>query len=408
MTRVLTQPHSSDDLVQNGPPKPLILHISGDYPDPVNGAKTPVIKTLLELTEDRFNHSVISINRQTPAPSQWARIVRTNVDEERPFDGGTALRYLAPPRGVLHRTMLLKLAEHIVRRISAMPTRPQLLVGHKLTIEGIVVQEAARRLGLPYALCIQGNTDCKILNIRPDLRKAIKSVYHDARVVFPFTPWALSNMEKRLGARQGPTHLLPCPTELDEPLEPELSKHGLVTVFHLRNYKGKNLAGIARAFSVLASRKEDLPHLAVVGGGSEFEVAACRKLTREFPQISYSGPQSRSAVREILHDAKAMILPSLRESFGLVFIEALFAGTPIIYPQGTAVDGYFEGRPFAIKVKASDPRAIADAIAFANANEKALKDELRLWLLSPDAKRFTRGHIAAVFAGGLEQACASS
>jgi hypothetical protein len=87
-----------------------------------------------------------------------------------------------------------------------------------------------------------------------------------------------------------------------------------------------------------------------------------------------------------------------------VFIEALFAGVPIIYPQGTAVDGYFDGAPFALRVDARGPASIAAAISHVLAHEREMKEALRLWQASPDAKRFMRPHIAATFADGLNHA----
>ena len=42
-----------------------------------------------------------------------------------------------------------------------MPERPDLIVGHKLTIEGIAVRRAAEALRTPYALALQGGTDQK-------------------------------------------------------------------------------------------------------------------------------------------------------------------------------------------------------------------------------------------------------
>ena len=119
-----------------------------------------------------------------------------------------SVRYAAPGRGLFHRTMLLGLGESLANRL-AKRARPRLLVGHKLSIEGIAVAHAARLLGVPYAIAVQGNTDTRILTARPDLRPALARVWHQAAVVFPFAPWAQRAVEARLGTRRGTTVPLP-------------------------------------------------------------------------------------------------------------------------------------------------------------------------------------------------------
>ena len=315
---------------------PLILHLSGDFPDPFERFKTPVIRDLLTLTEGRFEHRVISINRAQPSLTGLVRAVAGTDGlkvEREDFEYGLALRYTAPGKGVRHRTKLEQLGNLVAEEIAVMPRRPDLLVAHKLTIEGIAVHTAAQKSTLPYALVVQGNTDLKIVASRPDLRPLFREIFHEAEVVLPFAPWALKGLERMLGKRSGATRLLPCPTDLDEMRAPTAGGDGLVSVFHLKNYPGKNLAGIVAAYRLLQKAGKPLPALEVIGGGTEAEIAACKAIAADFPQITFPGPLDRQQLAERLARKSALIMPSLRESFGLVFIEALFAGTPIITPR---------------------------------------------------------------------------
>lgn len=386
--------------------RPKVLHVSSDFPDPIEAFKASVIKNLLQITHDRFDHSVFSINRETPPIRTIARDLLTRQRLEThivPFEQGDAITYLAPPRGLLHRTKLEQLGDVLAERAWDRAVRPDLVMGHKLTIEGIVASRIAKRLGVPFGLSIQGNTDLKILSGRPDLRRYYAQILKDAAIVFPFTPWARTGVYRHLGRPDGSTRLLPCPSDLDRAREPQPRGDSFVSVFHLKNYRGKNLAGIARAYRLLALDGAP-PPLDVIGGGTDDDFRACNALTKDFPQIRLVGAMGRSELAQRLPCAKALILPSLRESFGLVFIEALFAGIPIIYPQGTAVDGYFDGCPFALRVDARRPASIAAAISHVVAHEEEMKESLRLWQQSPDARMFTREHIAATFADGLSHA----
>lgn len=402
---------SADKLsMQSGSPRPYVLHLSGDFPDTFEGFKTNVIKTLVDLTRDDFEHRVISLNRVSPSGREWASLSpRATIRiEERSFEYGVAISYVAPGRGILHHTMLARLAGWLVARILAQGRPPDLIVGHKLTIEGIVVRLAAERLRIPYAISIQGDTDTKIMAVRRDLAGEFRNVLAGAAMVFPFSPWSLDQVLAQLRIDNVPHRMLPCPTDIDTPLPPVKGSAGLVSVFHLKNHKRKNFGNLVKAVKLLGQKSRDVPGLTVIGGGARREVAACEALIAGSAGMTLAGAMARDEVRQRLNQATAFVLPSLRETFGLVFVEALFAGSPIIYPKGTAVDGYFDGFNFAIAVDARDPRAIAEAIDRACRDEAALKQELAKWQVSEHASQFMRPAIAARFAEGLRQALAGS
>ncbi|MFM7349155.1 MAG: glycosyltransferase [Erythrobacter sp.] len=398
------RPHHSE---VGASPLPRICHVSADFPDPIVPDKTPVIRSFLELTQGRFDHRVLSINRTSPAMRHLfaGRSAPAKVEFAR-FDWGECLTYEAPARGLFHRSSLEKLADTLAARIEEGPL-PDLLVGHKLTVEGIVVHRIAKQLGVPYALTIQGNTDAKILAARPDLAPLFRTIFHGARSVTVFAPWALSRIEAKLGKRTGPVALIPCPTELDRALAPCTAGNGLLSVFHLRGHANKNLAGMAEALRILAGRGSP-QSLTICGGGSEADVAEARASTRNAPGLVFEGPLARDEVAARMNAATAFVLPSLRESFGLVFIEALFAGLPIIYPQGIAVSGWFDDCPFAIPVPARDPAALAEAMAHAARSEERLKQALARWQASGAADRFRRTAIASAYGDALAAALAGA
>jgi glycosyltransferase involved in cell wall biosynthesis len=386
--------------------KPLILHVSADFPDTVEPFKTKVVETLLDLTDDKFHHQVVSLNRVTPSSMDFLREVISPPPikvEEQPFERGIAVSYEAPSKGVRHLTKLQQLGDWLAEHIRKMSQRPALLVGHKLAVEGLAVRRAAQALDIPYALSIQGDSDTKIMSIRRDLHNEFRSVLHGAEVVFPFTPWAWDFVTKRLGVPDKEPIMLPCPTDLDQPIAPRMNGDGLISIFHLQSYKRKNLAVLVKASGILRAKGHDVP-LSVIGGGTDRERATCEALAKEVPSVTLAGAMGRKELLARMRRASGFVLPSLRESFGLVFVEALFAGLPIIYPQDTAVDGYFDGAPFALKVDARDPQDVADAMRSLMENEAAMKQALAKWQTSDEAKRFQRPAIAADFARGLNLA----
>lgn len=381
----------------------LVVHVTGDHPDSIDDRKTRVIESLVGLVADRFDQQVFSINRRSPGLRMLRHPLRPGLKVDVVAGGPlTTLRYYAPARGMYHATMLKLLGDWLARRLQRDGV-PAVLVGHKLTIEGIIVARAARRLGIPYAISIQGNTDRRILSARRDLWPLFRQVYHDAAMVFPFTPWAQRFVGERLGERSGPSMLLPCPTTADTLIVPQVSGDGVVSAFHLHNYRGKNAPALIAA-ATLARRQLPGFRLAIVGGGTTAQTKRVAQLAQASPAVALEDPLPHADMPARIHRAAGFALPSRSDTFGLVFTEALFAGTPILYPAGTAVDGYFDGQPFAIRVDAADRRSIADGLVRLVRDEGVLKAALARWQADGGAAPFRRPAIARTFGDGLASA----
>ncbi|WP_340588361.1 glycosyltransferase family 4 protein [Erythrobacter alti] len=389
--------------------QPIIAHLSADFPDPFIERKTPVIRALLELTKDSFTHRVVSINRGAVAPFRTALAAIKGAGtpeleyERRAFADGVALSYRAPPRGIMHATMLRQLGNVIAQDMLREKQLPDLLIGHKLTVEGIAVAHAAAIVDRPYALTIQGNTDVKILRARPDLRPLFRRIFHGAAQVMSFAPWSLEAIEARLGSRAGSSTIVPPPTELDAILPPKTGGNGLLTIFHLHGLKNKNLSGLVAALHILERRGRKIS-LAIVGDGNDADRAAAKALVGDLENVTFEGALSRDAIGERLNSASAFVLPSRRESFGLVFTEALFAGCPIIYPEGRAVDGYFKDSAFALFVDPMKADQIAAAIERMIDHEAETKSALRRWQDAGGPQIFARTSIKQNYTRALMEA----
>src|SRR3546814_3713756 len=89
-----------------------ILHLSGDFPDPIDDRKTQVIRRLIDLTKDGFRHEVVSINRVPVGLAGAGRVLRAVLGaapievDSCPFAYGQAVQYAAPARGLFHAEML--------------------------------------------------------------------------------------------------------------------------------------------------------------------------------------------------------------------------------------------------------------------------------------------------------------
>jgi len=92
----------------------------------------------------------------------------------------------------------------------------------------------------------------------------------------------------------------------------------------------KDHATLLRAFAVLQSK---LPHVELVIGGEGREKNALINLARELrilKSVFFLGSLDRDAVIREMWDADAFVLSSQYETFGVVLVEALASGKPVV------------------------------------------------------------------------------
>ena len=378
---------------------PLVIHISGDVPDAVQPRKTRAVAALVEGTADAFDHRIYSLNRvgRTALPGAIEKVAD---------DGRLASwTYAAPPGGLFLATAMRRVADAILDDIARRGLRPAAVQGHKLSIEGLAARRVADTLGVPYALSLQGNTDQKIVRARPDLRGRYARVYRGATRVFPFAPWIADWASARLGAPAHAPIVLPCVPVRDAVLAPVFAPPVVATAFHLDHHRLKNVATLAAATRLAVRGLPEL-ELEIAGDGREEARAAVDALMTELPARRI-GHVPADRIQPWMNGAAAFALPSLRESFGMVFVEALLSGCPIVYPEGRAVDGYFDGCGFALAVPPRDAGALAVAIETLVTDQRRRKAELATWQASGAAARFRRAAILETYRDGLRAVVAS-
>lgn len=352
-----------------------ILHCISAYPDPIE-PETQASSLLLELTADRFTHSVFSFKR-----AHWRGDITALAFGDAAGRDHRAMVYGAPPKGLRLARAMGQIAAWIISDAEARGVNPDLVHAHKVTIDGLVGAQVAAHFGVPLALSVQANTDTRILNARRDLRTTYKKIWQEAAVVFPFAPVAQTAVEALIGKRQGPAPVLPCPTRADTILPPTLRAPDtapvILTAFNLAHHGNKNIKTLLEATALAARDIPDL-RLDIVGGG---DAEAFFKISQMCAQIAPGharllGARKGDEMQMLMNQATAFAMPSHRESFGMVYAEALLAGTPCLHSKGRAIDGLFPDGTVTLGVDPADASAMAAALLRLCREESAFKARL--------------------------------
>jgi glycosyltransferase involved in cell wall biosynthesis len=374
-----------------------ILHISCDFPDVLVSNKTQAIK---RLVDGAFGHEhvVYSLNRVDGISG--IEIIPFGKDRH-------AVAYRAPPKGILLKTRLAAVAKCILSNIRRLDFKFDLVHAHKLTIDGIVGHLLAKELDIPIAFSVQGDTDMKVMSARPDLAGMFQQHVKDATILFPFAPWTLKELCSRIPSAAGKCRILPvAPAKDDLSSAPVIGLPKLVSVFHLDSWRRKNLDGMARTIKALASQVQGI-HLDVIGGGSAKSfIDACEAVQNAGADhlIRFVGPISNQEIAATLKEYSAFVLPTLRESYGLVHAEALFAGLPVVISRDMGIDGLLPECNFIATCNSRSIGSVSNAILSLLDNEAAAKASLAAAQLSGALDGLRKKAILDIYQDGLSKA----
>ena len=78
-------------------------------------------------------------------------------------------------------------------------------------------------------------------------------------------------------------------------------------------------------------------------GGNGNDTKQIKSIAVEHPEVFHLHGviQDKDKIRAIMQQCHVFTMPSLTETFGLVYVEALSQGLSILYTEGEGVDGFF-------------------------------------------------------------------
>ena len=128
----------------------------------------------------------------------------------------------------------------------------------------------------------------------------------------------------------------------------------------------KNVIRLMEAVKLLRSdgQYKDV-NLTIIGGGKDKKGRTLKAVKGNHEFVSYLGRiYDKIVIQEIMRQHALFVMPSIHETFGLVYIEALSQNLPVVYTKGQGIDKLFnEGEsPVGIGVNPLSVEEIKNAI----------------------------------------------
>ncbi len=129
-----------------------------------------------------------------------------------------------------------------------------------------------------------------------------------------------------------------------------------------RMYPRKRIGDLLEAASRLRDRLPDV-QIRIVGGGPEYTrmLRLSARLGLE-DSVLFLGEVSRARLAEEYVNADCFCLPSVQEGFGIVFLEAMAAGLPVVACRAAAVPEVVPDGAAGLLVEPRDPGRLAEAL----------------------------------------------
>jgi D-inositol-3-phosphate glycosyltransferase len=303
--------------------------------------------------------------------------------------GARVIHVTAGPRRPVSRRLLLghlpAFADGIAAFAREAGTHYALAHGH-YWLSGIAALELGRRFGVPVVQMFHTLGRRKDLVAReaserelPERLEAESRLAREADRLVAATPAERADLAWYCGADLSRVRVIPCGVDVDlfRPGEQAAARArlglgpGPILLFVGRLTPIKGLETLLRALARLVSepRAPGGLRLRIVGGDRDErpdgERARLRRLAAESgvrASVDFHGPQAQSALPDYYRAADLCLIPSRHESFGMVALEAMASGLPVIASRVGGLRFTVRDGTTGLLVPEGDDAALAAAI----------------------------------------------
>ena len=240
-------------------------------------------------------------------------------------------------RGLMFKKNAKKALEKLIEKEDI-----DIIHGHYLFPAGAAAVEVGKKHGIKTYVTAHGSDMFEMYKKQSFMRSTIKNVLNDADVVLAVSnalrheiiATGVEGIANKTKISWNSVDIDKFSSRKDDSFKKEHKLEDKPVVLFVGNLiKRKNVDSLLEAKKIA---KSDY-YLVIVGDGPEFKKLSKKVEEEHIGDVIFTG--SRNDVEKIIPSCDVLVLPSFSESFGLVLIEALACGKPVI---GSDVGGISE------------------------------------------------------------------
>ncbi|USD29093.1 glycosyltransferase family 4 protein [Pseudoalteromonas sp. SCSIO 43201] len=258
---------------------------------------------------------------------------------------------------------LLYISIYLVVKYSSTFRRASIVYSHTIWTNGFLGYLSKMLFNADYIVAARSNDYHTFLRKLPHYRFIVRRIVKNSRAVVFISdvyqsnflnryPYVFKNVENTViynGIDQFWVNKSKLPIEFNKSLKTN------DVLFVGRFNKTKNISKAIRAVELVRAKNREV-RLRIVGGDKE-ELLSLLGIDALPSWVIVEGKIDKEKLHELYLRSICLLVPSVQETFGLVYIEALSSGCSVIHSKGEAIDGIFKGEENIISV---DPYKVSD------------------------------------------------
>ncbi len=324
-----------------------IVVLTNEYEPQIIGGLGIVATKLAQRLAAR-GHDIIVVTRG-----------RTAAVEERMVDGVRIFRFPA-------NQAYYSRAARAYAKETAVYLRERIPSPHIIHVHSVQADQLAHRLqaqyGCPYIYTCHSLVASE-QSIRPAARQMElrqRRLMNGASAVVSPSRWQARMVERTLRGFRARSHVIPNGVDGHALASP---RHNRRFLYAGRVVRSKGVAELIQAVAIVRKKGCRL-RLDIRGGGRRSYLQSLQKLVHRnnlHQAVRVLGPTPHAELLRLMPEYNGVILPSRRESFGLVALEAMATGTPLVATRAGGLRDFVDHQAATV-IDFPAPHAIADAL----------------------------------------------
>ncbi|BFO66785.1 glycosyltransferase [Chryseobacterium sp. KCF3-3] len=320
----------------------MILHITNDY------SGSTVYKNLVrELDNNGLEQIVYNPFRES------SRIGKNKIDFKTTHSQIIYSHILSKYADrVLYKKKIKKIVQDIEAKIDLKTVK--FIHAHTWYSDGGVAYELHKKYNIPYILAVR-NTDLNVFlkyflhergygqKILQNANKiiAISAVYKKRMLEDPRLSHIMSDVQQKLMVI--PNGVDPFWIESKVVNRKIVENEKSIQMLYIGKFnKGKNVFNLISAVKNHNHKIQNKIKLTLIGGGGNDEKRILDSIENDHSFEFVGKVDSLPVLKSYYERSDFFTMPSKAETFGLVYIEALLQGLPVMYTQNEGIDGFYD------------------------------------------------------------------